>query len=378
MRDPHPPDDETTVNRVWNTVVAGLPDEPGSTDPSVDETLRHLHALGAAPPPASSRERVRQRLRTADRSRYRDGGSIMPGDASPWRPSPNGSVIDPALARPLDRSGPTRMPWRRLSALPAAALLLAIVGAVIVGAIVASRDPDQWVDQPPIVAPSTLSPVATPEDATLLDIDIPAEAIPDSDGYVAGITYDTVPAGAVTEVVWSNSCCHGPLVQHVLGGALTFTVGAPTSVVRADGSTETVPADSAVELVPGDTLLSRNEHTVTITNAGAEPADIVGWHLLDDPNEMFAGRREEGWIYRDFEATTDVPPITGSVALTLRREVLVPGDVVLVFAGNLSLAVTADPEVDVFKRYGDGGIYPIDSRGDATVVYVITMIPLRT
>ena len=376
MPDFRPFEDETTVNQVWNEIVAGLPSAPGVDDSAVPETIRRLHALGAAAPPASSRERVRRGVWDAARSPSGYGESTVSVGEIPWDMNSNGHVPQASLARPHPVIGGPWIPWRRLSALSAAALLLAIVGAVIVVAILASGDPDRAADMPPIMAPASPSPAATPEDAILLEIDIPAAAIPVSDGYIAALSFDVVPAGNSND--FGLSCCDGPLVQHLVSGTLTFTVSAPVEVIRADGTTEQVAADTPTTLVAGETLLTRNEHGVTTTNPGPEPAEVLDWLLLDDPNEYFAGRQEEGWEGRDLEATSDVPPITGSVALTLRREVLVPGDIVPVLAGNLSLAVTADPEVDVFKRFGDGGIYPIDSHGNPTVIYVFTMIPLRS
>lgn len=174
-----------------------------------------------------------------------------------------------------------------------------------------------------------------------------------------------------------GSCCHGPYVQYLLSGSLTFTVGGPTQVIRADGATEQVAADTTTTLVAGDTLLTRNEYPVATSNAGNESADVLDWLLIDDPNAQFGGRQGEGWEFHDLYATGEVPEITGAVALTIRRAVLAPDDYVPVVNGNLVLEVTGDPEVDVVKRFNEEGIWPIESHGAVTVVYVFSMIPLK-
>jgi len=187
-----------------------------------------------------------------------------------------------------------------------------------------------------------------------------------------------IPTGITSEFRWfTESYGLGPFVQHVVSGSFRITVGGPTQVVRADQSTEDFPADTEVTLAVGDTLLSRNEYSVTTTNTGPEPAEVLDWLLLiDDPNLQFAGRQEEGWESNDLNATADVPTITGEVWLQMRRVALTPDEYVPVIDGQLTLEVTSDPEVDVVRRVNDEGIWPVESNGAVTVVYVVTMIPI--
>src|SRR4029079_16725844 len=63
MFDQHSPEDERQLNDFWNDLVRSsrAGDETNKPiDPALIGAIRDLHELGAGPPPASSRERVRR------------------------------------------------------------------------------------------------------------------------------------------------------------------------------------------------------------------------------------------------------------------------------------------------------------------------------
>jgi len=254
--------------------------------------------------------------------------------------------------------------------------MLLVAFGVAMGTLIASRDDGRPRRGPAILAPSNPSPTAAPVDADLFQLVLPDDALPAGGALVANLTYDTIPAGVTNRR--EEPCCDGAFVQHVVSGALTVTVEATVEVLRADGSRESVPAGQPIALAAGDTLVSRSEHAVTTTNAGAGPADVLGWTLIAGTSDPTASRGDKGWEHRASTTTSLVQEMTGGVVVRLRREVLLADETVVVPAFTLTLSLAPDPESHVVKRVTDSILLPVDTQQDGPVTYILTMVPQST
>lgn len=151
-----------TLNRFWNELLrpTGAPvagDE--GLDPALTETVRRLQSLGAAPPPASSRERVRRAVRANVQSRLTSDKEtpVTPtGFFDLTRPiaGPNGRSDRPSTTMPRLRFPAERRKW--LVAQFATALLLVVTLLAIYFAFFNGNHP---APQPAVV-------VGTPVPAT--------------------------------------------------------------------------------------------------------------------------------------------------------------------------------------------------------------------
>jgi outer membrane protein assembly factor BamB len=147
------------LNRLWNELLrpTGAPVAGGEgLDPALTETVRRLQALGAAPPPVSSRERVRQAVRANVQSQLTSGKETpvtQTGFFDLARPiaGPNGRVDRPATAWPRLRFPAERRKW--LAAQVATALLLVVTLFAIYVAFL--RPTNQPAVQPGTPIPAT-------------------------------------------------------------------------------------------------------------------------------------------------------------------------------------------------------------------------------
>ena len=356
-------------DRYWDDVVRGR--TPPGVDPATVHVISATHAADdAAPPDPAFVRRLEAELRRAAASTAAPWGmpaiNVAPNGHAPA--APNGFA--PAPTHVGDRlRGPRR--W----VLPAAAVLLIGFGGVV-GGLIASRADEPSERGSAILAPSPPSPTAAPVDAELFRLVLPPDALPTGGGSMAHLTYDTIPAHAVGRS--AGGCCDGVLVQHVVSGAITFTVDSTVEVLRADGSRASVPANEPLALAAGDTLLSRSEYAATTTNAGPAAADVVAWVLLTGTSDPSTTRSGEGWEQRASTTTSHVQEMSGSVVVHLRREVLLPDETVVVPASSLTLSLAPDAESHVLKQVTGGILLPVDTAQDGPITYILTMVPRST
>ncbi len=114
-------DDLNDTDQQWADLLA---DEPSSTG-SVEDAVRYIHSLYAAPPPGSARERARQRVFDSSHSPKENTMSAIPISIAP--PSPNGHKPAVALPPIHNRAARSIPKWALLSL--AALVLIAGVGA---------------------------------------------------------------------------------------------------------------------------------------------------------------------------------------------------------------------------------------------------------
>jgi len=223
----------------------------------------------------------------------------------------------------------------------ATALLLAVtlgLGYLALRPGILNRD--RLAALPVLMVPATPTPGQT-LDETLLEISIPASAIPSGDGGESGLLHATIPPG--TEGSWqapSGPCCSGLRVDYVLEGSYTVRASGPVQVVRASGSRtpETVPADIDLVLGPADAMIRPNETTFTATNTGTTPVQLLAWVLLAGAGP--AAQVPWNWIghHSDVQSGLSVP--AGPATVQLRRVTLAPGAVLVPPPDALQLSVT--------------------------------------
>jgi hypothetical protein len=259
----------------------------------------------------------------------------------------------------------------RLSAVAAAAILLAALGG-IAGFWLFDRGGDRThTTGPAILAPATPSPTVERTDATLFDVVLPPEVLPTGAGRLAGLSYVYIEPGAIGS--WADSCCPGLMFEHIVVGEITFTSKTASQVLRADDSVEDIAAGVDVALQPGDTFIARNEAEFRAANTGAEPVQMVEWLYLHDPRANFGGHRLDGWGGPGgLDITQELPDFPGAIEVQLRQLVLDPGEGAHTFrTGGLRQVVSPNIETDILTVYGDGGFTAFDSQGQQTTAYTV-------
>ena len=275
--------------------------------PDLVETIRRFTAIGHLPTPDPDfADRLEDRLMNA-------------GFQSPAIDRLTVPIVAdlPSRVLAIDQARRVRGARRWLPMLVSAALVLATLGIAWREFGPGGDDPSSHTGGPAINAPASPTPDATPDD-TVLELTLPADALPTGDGVSAGLGYFSIPPGKSS--TWTAKCCRGPMIEHVVAGQYTVTAGAAIDVIRADGTVEQIPPDSAVTLGPGDSLLSRNETEVQAVNNGTELVEIVQWTFVDDSGDTasFRGHLLPGWIDgggADVQGPLQIQPLPTTVEL---------------------------------------------------------------
>ncbi len=365
MFDHHSPEAERQLNDFWNDLVRAsrTGDEANNPiDPPLAEAIRDLHELGAGSPPASSRERVRR------------------GVLDSWQPMSE-QKEQPMDSTPLSMNGRTHLrpipiASRRQPALLGPPILRYAAAAILILGIALAFDifRDYRVDHdrgPAILAPASPEPTAGSTDDTVLETTIPAEAIPASGFDSAGLALFTIPVG--NRSTWEDSCCAGPLIEHVVSGTVTVRVAAAIQVVRVDGTVENVPANTEVTLKPGDSLITRVETTREAANTGTDPVVLVSFGALEGSSSHFDGDRLPGWQ----EGVKDVlnEPLTfrpEPIAVRLRTTTVMNGESVPTPPSGYLFVI---PPFDggFIARHSDGSVQVFGQVGQPVDVYILTL-----
>jgi len=196
----------------------------------------------------------------------------------------------------------------------AALLLLALgVGSVALGPDGPGRS---TVLAAAVASDGTPAPGVVAEE-TLLEVALPAEALPHGDAVGGGLVHFTIAAGS--RATREPYCCPGLLVEYVLSDAYTVRAEAAIRVVRADGAVEEVPAGTEVVLGPGDGPVSGHESAVEMANTGDAPVELLSWILIDDSEGEFGGYDLAGWEVQSFDVQGPLTVPPGPATLRLRR-----------------------------------------------------------
>ncbi len=367
---------DAELNRLWNALVddAGDPDITGEA-PFLAETLRRVHAMTLAPPPAAARARVNDGMRALLAAPSNGKGAVDPHQVrvlvhaphqplNPWQPDTG--VEPPAAPRAAARFG-----WAAMQMATALLVLLTLGFAFLLAT------PGRLDGQ--IVA--AIRSVFAPETAldTVFATTLPAEMIPEAgnlDFLLWNVSLDPGAEGPASAQSWTQTriCCPGPMITHVIEGELSVRVDGPLRVFRGSGvapDSGDVPPGTEVALSPGDTALFAYDMPATFANRGTSAVHIVG-------GGIFAGAVRNGPAaqsdYLDYNEEYSVPRLPpGPVDVTLARATLpAEGEVPAPDPGGLVLEVGAAGDADIAKR-ADGGLRNIGPEPET--IYVLTLTP---
>ena len=373
----HNPDE---LARFWDDLAAGHDLDSDAIDPTLAEAVRRLHTAqdvdGADP---AFTKRLLEELMHAPAMALPDNGIAGPLPNSNGRPIR--AAWGPAVRAP---ARPRKRPSRAFPPFAVAALLLLALGLGYVALDPFGGGPDRPSSIPAAYAPEA-TPTPEPTDELLLEITLPAEALPRGEHFSSGFAHYSIPPGA--RGTWTPNCCTGPMVEYVLSGAYTVRAEAVIDIVRAGGVVEEVPAGTEVALGPGDALLSRVETVVEAANTGEMPVELLSWVLVEDPTNAFNGHLLPGWWENDIDVrdVRDQPPgvsvPAGSAAVRLRRVELAPDAVIPAPpSGGTSFAVIlrenaagTPTRAVLIGPQSDGTIRSLGQV--AATVYVLTLEP---
>ena len=373
MSDRRSSHEDDALNSFWNDLLRASGAQDGAGEPLSPETadaVRRLHILGAAPPPASSRERVRRSLRQPFRAVPNGKEQSMFAVTDILQPGPM-----PVHTLPPSRTALTKALRRRWLEQPLvyaaiAAVLLVVVAGVIVSQLTDRSGPGGRAGIPaPVSVAGTPSPAAGV--ATLIEITIPAEAVPSGDAILPALGYNVLEPGR--SGTWEPICCSGPMLEYVVSGMYTVRPEAEIDVIRAGGETERIAAGAVTTLEPGDALLTDNTVVMESANHGTEPVDLLVWFLYDSSVSAFGGKTFPGWV----QVTEDLPwtafDLTGPLTLRLRLEELGPDAVLEPEPGSLQMGITAPGQTGYTTNPMDDSIGVVSFDGSTVSVYVLTL-----
>jgi mannose-6-phosphate isomerase-like protein (cupin superfamily) len=343
---------------------------------------RRYRALGQSPAPVGARERVQRRV-TSSVDRKARGGErpeqlrrIRDVDQPSLRP--NGRMYELTAHETSGIFPMQRMRWAGIQL--ATALLLVVtlgLGYLALGPGMLNRD--RPAELPALVMPTTPTPGLI-ADEILLDLSIPAAAIPSGDGSSSGLLHATIPPG--TQGSWQappGACCSGLRVDYVLEGSYTVRASGPVQVVRASGSgtPETVPADTEFVLEPGDAMIGPNETVFDAANTGSTPVQLLAWNFLAGAGPD--AQVPSNWVQHDDDVSFGLSVPAGPATVRLRRITLAPeGELpsprgVFQFAVTLPDNAAGTPVAASLGKQSNGAIFNINR--EPANIYVLTFTP---
>lgn len=311
---------ERATDRFWDEIALSRAGDPLGVDRGDIIAIRYLHDHFAVPGPAPA---FAKGLRAELMHAHTPPVSI---DSSP-PVLPNGRV----LQQPRPFPSPTARPalvrrWPYLSLAVAILLLLAggVAGYRVFG-------PDGNGSQPAI--PAIVAPAATPastatpspvaeNDATLVEIDLPAGSLP-RDAYGSTFDHRTMPPSSRTTAQDLGAF----QLNYVISGQVTISSDGPLRLLRtADRSWHLIPAGTAVTLDAGDSYFLDSDAAVTLVNLRSEPVEFIAWSMT----EGGGGNSEapEGWSVHDNAAIhlAVLDRLDNPTRVQLRRVELSPGE----------------------------------------------------
>jgi hypothetical protein len=258
------------------------------------------------------------------------------------------------------------IPWVPGKAALLVLLVFAFCGSLGVLTVPVSAHADTDVATPAAVA--TVAPLFTTV--------IPVAALPEAPLQDFLLWQASIAPGVTVDVLAEDgTCCPGPVLTHVVTGALTLRVEGPLQISRAStpatpGSLEHGVAGSDVVLRPGDTALWRFEQPARLANLGPNPLRLVSGGLFGGsvPGPL------AGYELLNFGELVPAPPRPpGPVTMELVRVSLPPGTALVAApVGALRLAIR-ESGAGILARRADGTLANIGQR--PVVVVVLTLFP---
>ena len=267
-------------------------------------------------------------------------------------------------------------------------LLVPLLVPLLVGPAVVGRGSPTALAQEGTPSAEDGAPAAAPaaaEGETLLEVTLPADALPRGDAVSSGLAHVTVPPGHRSTWAAAAGAAHpGSRLEYVLAGTYAVRAEGEVRVLRGGGggAPETVPAGTAVELGPGDALVSRAETGYEAANPGAGPLELLAWVVVAGIPARMPG--PGGWVFHehDLQEAAAAPPVpAGPATLRLRRVELAPDATLPPPVGAARFFVTlptnaaGTPVVPSIGQRSDGTIRNVGR--DVTPLYVLTLEPAR-
>jgi hypothetical protein len=371
---------EDRLNRFWNELSEHGAAAAHELDAGDAMLVRRLQSLAAASVPDVARERVWRDLLdtwqpTTERKELSTNTAITHSPTASLRP--NGRTAPRPI--PID---PRRQPsWLGRPILRSVAVAILVLGFVMAIDIV--RDPGRdRGGAPAIQAPATPSPEASPA-GTVVELTLPAEAIPHTHARFIALEHDTISPGA--DARWTPYAGTGPYMEYVISGSFTVRIEGDVEVLRADGTLDYEPANSDITLFQGDTLISLLQNAMETKNPGTSPAETMNWLFIDDPGDRFAGaqgqaeggRKNDSYvIWSEFQLGDTFPDWPGAVTFRLQRLELAPDELVYAPKDGVQLPLTLDVTTESILNAGDGHYFKASNiKGDpTTTVYLLTLL----
>jgi hypothetical protein len=360
-------DDE--LNRFWNEF-----NEHGTTAaPDLDAgdamLVHRLQSLAAASLPGAARERVWRGLLdswqpTAERKEPPMNIATSPPPTAP--PHANGK----SAARPVALASRRQPAWLCRPILRYAAAAILVLGIVLAFDLIRDSRNDSG-NRPAIMAPASPEPTAESTGDTVLETTIPADVIPTSGFDGAGFAVFTIPVG--NRSTWEDSCCAGPLIEHVVSGMLTVRDAMAVQVVRADKKVVDVPAGSEVTLKAGDTLIARLESTREVANTGTEPVVLASFVAVEENWYLFNGNLLPGWQLEVKDALNEPLPFRNEpIVVQLRKTTVMNGESI---PAPPSGYLFVNPPFDggFVARHSDGSVQVFGQVGQPVEAYALTL-----
>ena len=354
------------LDRYWDAALRGdTPPRPKEVDEVAAALVARLGERRA--PPAEARQRVRRQL-------IESAGAVKgagQGRALPRSDGAAGERTAPRwpMARPLPPPG-----RRRRTRLATAALLLLTI-ALGYWAFGPDRA-DQPGRIPALDAPATpaqATPAPVAPDETLVEVEIPAGALPPG---LAGAAFDDNTLRPGLRTTWTvRQDLH---LRYVRTGTLTVRADGPVRVQRAGTRTwEEIAAGAEVNLGPGDAVLLLDVATAEFANLGAGPVELVGMILAagTDPANPTPGE----WVTRDYQLSEPggVSLPGGPLVLRLKRVALAPEAIlpraptaIVQFGLTAPKNAAGTPTASDVARRSDGSLANF---GDEATVYVAAL-----
>jgi len=356
------------LDRYWDELFGGTvtAETAATLDPTLAATVRRVRSLDRAPAvdPAFVRRTMAHLLREHGRGAAR-GPEV--------RTSPRAMASTAPVRR--RRPGPHETPsGRNQRTFWLAAILLLV--ALAAGYAVVRRDGSS---NRVTIPAAVVSPVPTPTpgiDLTLVDVAIPADALP---AGIAGSAMDHHTIAPAVESTWTvPQLAH---LRHVLEGTLSLRADLPVRVLRggAGGAWEEIPAGPDVELGPGDSVLILGGATIAFANRGAGPVEVVGWII--DPGRGNTNPTPPEWVVHDYDvsSTGDIELPGSAARLRLQRIIVAPDEAVpessgplLQFAVLVPWNLAGTPVATPLLIDRSDGVQ-INRGSEEAVVYVVTL-----